>query len=356
MSKDYYKILGVSRDASKEEIKRAYKKLAKKYHPDINKSPEAQEKFKEISEAAAVLTDDKKRQQYDQFGTTDFGSEGFNYQDFAQSFDFGDIFEDLFSSFGFGEFRRNKTRPGSDLIIETHVTMNEVAEGTTKELKFNTLVVCDQCNGKGGYGIQTCSTCNGTGRIKKAQRTPFGMFATTSTCNNCEGTGEELREICNNCRGQGRVKSKKTVKVRIPAGVENNTRLRITRAGEAGEKGAPSGDLYVVVHVEPHKTLERKGNDLWLYKTIPFAIACLGGEIEIETLNGKTKLKIPAGTQDGTILRLKGKGLPSMNWAGRGDLKVKVSIEVPKKLNKKQKKLLEEFQKSLGKKKGWFFV
>ncbi len=357
MSKDYYKILGVEKNANKEEIKKAYKKLAKQYHPDVNKDPGTQEKFKEISEAAAVLTDDKKKQQYDQYGTADFGSSGFNYQDFSQGFDFGDIFEDLFEGFGFGGFgsRRSRSRPGNDLIAETHLTLEEVAEGVTKEISFKTLVSCEECNGQGGTGVKTCTTCNGSGAVKKTQRTPFGVFATSSTCSDCRGSGKEFEDVCSNCNGEGRLRDKKIVKVKIPAGVENNTRLRVQGAGEAGEKGTQSGDLYVVVHVENHPVFERQGNDLWILKEIPFTLACLGGEVEIPTLGGKTKLKIPAGTQNSTILRLQGKGLPSMNWNQKGDQKIKISIEVPRKLSKKQKELLEEFQESLGKKKGWFF-
>ncbi|PIN80558.1 molecular chaperone DnaJ [Candidatus Woesearchaeota archaeon CG10_big_fil_rev_8_21_14_0_10_30_7] len=355
MSKDYYKILGVSKNASKEEIKKAYKKLAKQYHPDISKEANAQEKFKEISEAAAILSDDKKRQQYDQFGTADFGGGGFNYQDFTQNFDFGDVFEELFSGFGFGGFgRRQRSRPGNDLVAEAHVTLNEVNTGVIKELKFSTLINCEDCNGQGGTGITHCSECNGQGSVKKAQRTPFGVFATTSTCHDCQGSGKSFEDVCSACTGEGRIKSKKNVKVKIPAGVENNTRLRVTGEGEAGQKGAPNGDLYVIVHVEDHEVFERKDNDLWIYKEIPFTLACLGGEIEIPTLEGNTKLKVSSGTQDETILRLKGKGLPSMRWTGKGDLKIKISIGIPTKLNNKQKQLLEDFQKSLGKKKGWF--
>ncbi|MBI5066296.1 molecular chaperone DnaJ [Candidatus Woesearchaeota archaeon] len=358
MTKDYYKILGVDKNTSKEDIKKAYKQLAKKFHPDINKAPDAQEKFKEISEAAAVLTDDKKKQQYDQYGTADFGGGGFNYQDFASGADFSDIFEDLLSGFGFNFSggRRSRTKPGNDLLAETHVTLEEVATGVTKEIKFKTLVMCEECNGLGGTGIQTCESCNGAGSVRKTQRTPFGMFSTSTTCSDCHGSGKEMKEACTNCDGEGRIKDNKTVKVKIPEGVEDNTRLRVQEAGEAGEAGAPAGDLYVIVHVQEHETFERRDNDLWINKEVPFAIACLGGEMEVPTLiDGNTKLKIPAGTEDETVLRLKGKGLPSMRWTGRGDQNIKISIEVPKKLNKKQKELLEEFQKSLGKKKGWFF-
>ncbi len=346
MAKEYYKILGVSKDASQEEIKKAYKKLAKKYHPDLNKSKDASEKFKEINEAAAVLGDAEKRKQYDQFGTTgdQQGFAGFNFRDFAgfNSFNFDDLFESLFSGFGFARpgGRRKTAQRGADLITEVAVDLKEVLNGTERELEVTKLDVCPDCEGTGGE-TQTCSKCNGEGILKQAKRTPFGIFATTSPCNECQGSGEEITKKCKNCKGKGVIKVKKDIEIKIPAGVLDGLRLRVPGAGERLPGGA--GDLYVIIRVKPDNNFERKGNDLFIKIMIPFSTACLGDKIEVPLVEGTDKLKIPAATQGGTVFTLDNKGLPDLRTGTRGDLFVHVDIEVPKKLSKKQKQALKEF-------------
>jgi molecular chaperone DnaJ len=352
--KDYYKILGVSKDASKEEIKKAYKKLAKKYHPDINKDNDAAEKFKEINEAASVLGNDQKRQRYDQFGTTANGfnnSQGFDYSDFssfAEGFDFEDIFDSFFGgNFGFGR-RQSRQRSGSDLRYDIEIELEDAAFGTKKSIIVPKLDTCPECDGKGAKSnedIETCPDCHGSGYVKKQTRTPFGIFATTTECRKCSGSGKFIKNPCRKCSGSGRVEVEKKITVEIPAGISDNNRIRLTGEGEAGFKGAPNGDLYVVVHINSHKIFEREGDDIHLEMPISFSIAALGGEIDVPLLKGKTKLKIPPGTQTDTIFRLKDKGIPHLHGSGKGSEMVKVIIQTPRRLSKKQKELLEEFRK-----------
>jgi len=351
MTKDYYETLGVEKGASKEEIKKAYKKLAKKYHPDLNKESGSEEKFKEINEAAAILGDDAKREQYDRFGTANnnfqgFGGGGFDFG----GMDFGDIFDQFFS--GFGGFGGRKRRPkrGADLRYDLEITLEEAATGLEKEIKIPKLDTCDSCNGTGAdkdSEVKTCEECRGSGVTNRQQRTPFGIVNMQTTCRKCHGEGEIIEKPCIECHGTGRREVKKTVKVKIPAGVETGNRLRIHGEGEAGEKGAETGDLYIFITVKPHKTFEREGYDINIEVPIKFGIATMGGEIEVPTLEGETTLKIPSGTQSETIFRIKGKGIPHLNGYGTGSENVKVTVQVPKKLNRKQKKLLEEFEKSL---------
>jgi len=355
MSKDYYKILGVEKGASQEEIKSAYKKLAKKYHPDINKEANAVEKFKEINEAAAVLGDPEKRQQYDQFGSTGFDGQqfsGFDFRDFAGNFNFDEIFENLFSGFGFRGGRRG--RPGRDLVAEVDVTLEEVAKGATREIEMQRMVQCEECSGKGGSDFVQCSTCQGQGMVRHAKRTPFGMFATTTTCSKCKGTGEVPEKTCSECDGEGRMVSREPVKVKIPAGIHDGMRLRVSGEGEAGAEGAQAGDLYLMVHVLEDKRFVRQENDLVVEKPVSFATACIGGEMTVETLEGKKKIEIKPGTQNNSEIRLEGEGLPELRDGSQGDFVIKLSVEVPKRLSKKQKELLEEFEKE-GKKKWSLF-
>lgn len=364
MSKDYYKILGVKKEATKEEIKKAYKKLAKKYHPDLNKDPSAADKFKEVNEAAAVLADPQKRQQYDQFGTADFGSGqggfgGFDFRDFAgQGFDFESIFENLFSGMGFGGRRRGARQGrGRDLLFDLTITLEEAAKGVKKKIEIDKLVQCKKCKGSGaekGSSMKTCEQCNGTGVHRQTRQTPFGVFQTQTTCRNCSGRGEYIEEPCLDCNGQGRAEKEVTVDVKIPAGVDNGTQVRLKGEGEAGFQGSSAGDLYIRMHVKPHKVFERQGRELYLNAPLPFTTACLGGELEVPTLDGKTKIKIPAGTQSGVIFRIKDEGLPDLHGYGTGSLNVEVHIDVPKKLTKKQKELLTEFDKGTKKKKKWW--
>ena len=361
MAKDYYKILGVDKNATKEDIKKSYKNLAKKYHPDLNKSPDAAEKFKEINEAAAVLADDEKRTQYDQYGTTadQFkGFEGFDFSDFmsdtGSSFDFDSIFESFFGGSPFST-RRRKRGPsrGSDLRYDLEITLEEAATGSTKHIIIPRLEPCSKCNGSGAESeldIVNCNECNGTGMQRRTQRTPFGLFSTTSTCGKCHGQGKYIKKECAVCDGTGVIKKTRKLEIKVPAGAEEGTNLRVAGEGEAGEKGAPSGDLYILMHIKEHEIFERHGDDVYVKVPIPFAVAALGGEVDVPTLEGKAKLKIPAGTQNNTIFRMKGRGIPFLHGYGKGNENVEVVIEVPEKLSKKQKELLKEFEKESGKK------
>jgi len=359
--KDYYKILGVSKNASKEDIKSAYKKLAKQYHPDLNKGAGAAEKFKEINEAAAVLGDDQKRTQYEQHGTTGeqfSGFEGFDSSDFTSDiggfgFDFDSIFENFFG--GQGNRSRRKQR-GSDLRYDLEIELEDAAYGSNETINIPRLEECDKCHGTGAEStsdIITCPDCNGKGVATKTQRTPFGMFSTTTTCRKCRGEGKYVQNECSQCGGKGVVRKTRKLEVKIPAGSTNGTNLRIQGEGEAGGRGTEQGDLYIVIHVKPHKIFERRDDDIFVKVPISFAVAALGDTIEVPTLNGKANLKIPAGTQSNTIFRMKGQGIPDLHSHHVGDENVEVYISVPEKLTAKQKKLLEDFEKESGKK-GFF--
>ena len=363
MAKDYYKILGVEKGASTEEIKKAYKKLAKQHHPDINKDAGAADKFKEINEAAAVLGDEKKRQQYDRFGTADGGAggagfSGFDFSDFMNQsssfgFNFDEIFDTFFGGAGFGRSRRRQQRQGYDLRYDIEVSLEEAASGMTKEVSIPRLEQCAPCSGSGAASpdaVETCPECEGRGMAMRTQRTPFGIFQTTTTCRKCNGEGRIITDECGECDGTGVVKKTRKLEVKIPAGAENGTNLRVRGGGEAGVRGAAPGDLYIVVHVRPHKTFTRENDDLHARVPLPFAIAAVGGEIEIPTLEGKASLSIPAGTQSNTVFRLKGKGIPHLDGGGKGDLYAEAVIAVPEKLSKRQKELLKEFEKESGKK------
>lgn len=350
--KDYYKVLGVEKTASKEEIKKAYKKLAKKYHPDLNKdSPDAEQKFKDINEAASILGDDAKRSQYDQFGSEGmkFGGQGARggFGGGFEGFDFNDIFEGFFGGGFGGGSRRRGPRRGADLRYDTEITLEEVATGVEKKVRLKKNIVCSHCDGAGGTGKKTCSTCHGQGVVTRQQRTPFGVFQTQSTCPTCKGVGSTVDDECSYCHGHGYIHGEKTIKINIPEGVQNGARLRVSGEGDPGEPGAEPGDLYVFIHVTDHDFFERDGSDLYLEVPITFRQATLGDIIKVPIINGKADLKIPAGTQPGTLLRMKNKGLPHMSAYGTGDQYVKVQVDIPKRLNKKQKALLEEFDNSI---------
>ncbi|MDP3765156.1 MAG: molecular chaperone DnaJ [Nanoarchaeota archaeon] len=354
--KDYYKILGVSKNATKEEIKAAYKKLAKQYHPDLNKSPDAAEKFKEINEAAAVLGDEQKKTQYDQFGTA-----GEKFSGFQQGFDFSDFmsdiggfgfdFDSIFENFFGGSQRTRRRQRGSDLRYDLEIGLEDAAFGAEKNINIPRLEECGQCNGTGAEsssGIITCPDCNGRGVTTRTQRTPFGLFSTTTTCRKCQGQGKYIKNECPECDGRGVVKKTRKIEVKIPEGAVDGTNLRVQGEGESGGKGLPAGDLYIVIHVKPHKIFERHGNDVYVKVPVLFTTAALGSSIEVPTLNGKASLKIPAGTQSNTIFRMKGLGIPDLHSHHVGDEHVEVYITVPGKLTSKQKKLLEEFEKETG--------
>ena len=357
--KDYYKILGVPKSATKEEIKVAYKKLAKQYHPDLNKSPDAAEKFKEINEAAAVLGDDAKRSQYDQFGT---GGEQFS--GFQQGFDFSDImsdiggfgfdFDSIFENFFGGRGQRTGRRQrGSDLRYDMEIELEDAAFGAAKAISIPRLEECHLCGGTGAESksdIVACDECSGRGVQTRTQRTPFGLFSTTAACRKCRGQGKYIKNECRECNGKGVVRKTRKIEIKIPEGAVDGTNLRIQGEGEAGEKGMPPGDLYIVVHVNQHKIFERRENDVYIRIPVLFTTAALGGEIEVPTLKGKASLKIPAGTQSSTVFRMKGLGIPELHSHRKGDENVEVYITVPEKLAAKQKKLLEEFEKENGKK------
>tara|TARA_Y100000310_G_C20634404_1_gene790410 strand:+ start:179 stop:1258 length:1080 start_codon:yes stop_codon:yes gene_type:complete len=359
LSKDYYEILGVSKDASREDIKKAYKKLAKKYHPDLNKEGGAAEKFKEVSEAAAVLGDDTKRQQYDQYGEAGAeagGFGGFDYSDFTSS-DAGFNFDDIFESFFGGSRKRRRRQRGSDLRYDLDIELEEAADGVTKTITVPRLETCENCDGSGAESeddIETCDDCGGRGQVQRSQRTPFGLFQTTATCRKCNGEGRQITKNCSKCSGDGVVKETRKIDVKIPEGADNGTHLRIGGGGESVKNGE-SGDLYIVLRVKDHKMFDREGDDLNIRIPIPFTIAAMGDEIEVPTLEGKASLKIPAGTQSNTIFRMRGKGMPNINGRGNGDQNVEIVVEVPKKLNKKQKDILKQFSKESGKKKKLFW-
>jgi len=346
--RDYYEVLGVSKNATKEEIKKAYRKLSKQYHPDINKQPDAAEKFKEIKEAYEVLSDDQKRAHYDQFGHTDpnQGFGGFGGADF----DFGGFggFEDIFSSFFGGARRRdpNAPRAGADLQYTMILKFEEAAFGKETDIEIPREETCDTCHGSGakpGTKKETCSHCRGTGQISIEQATPFGRIVNKRVCHHCSGTGQLIKEKCTTCSGSGRVKKRKKIHVKIPAGIDDGQQLRVSGQGEAGINGGPPGDLYIVFRVEPHEFFERDGDDIYCEIPLTFAQAALGDEIEVPTLHGKVKLKVPAGTQTGTKFRLKGKGVPNVRGYGHGDQHILVRVVTPVKLTEKQKQLLREF-------------
>ncbi|MDT9025453.1 molecular chaperone DnaJ [Rossellomorea yichunensis] len=349
MSKrDYYEVLGVGKDASKDEMKKAYRKLSKKYHPDINKEADADEKFKEISEAYEVLSDDQKRAQYDRFGHTDPN------QGFGGGADFGGGgfggFEDIFNTFfgGGGGRRRdpNAPRQGADLQYTMSLTFEEAVFGKDTEIEIPREEECDTCHGSGakpGTKVNTCSHCNGSGQLNVEQNTPFGRIVNRRVCHYCNGTGKQIKEKCSTCGGAGKVQKRRKISIKIPAGIDDGQQLRVTGQGEPGINGGPAGDLYVVFHVRSHDFFERNGDDIYCEMPVTFAQAALGDEIEVPTLHGKVKLKVPAGTQTSTRFRLKGKGVPNVRGYGTGDQHVQVKVVTPSKLTDKQKQLLREF-------------
>jgi molecular chaperone DnaJ len=366
--RDYYEILGVEKKASADEIKTAYRKLAMQYHPDRNKAPDAEEKFKELSEAYAVLEDQTKRQQYDQFGHAGidqrysqediFRGAAPDIEDILKGFGFGGgggrgggIFDSFFSS---GGGRREGPRRGSDMLYELAIEFEEAASGKKVDLEFPRNETCDVCKGSGakpGTSPKTCPACRGSGQVNRTQNTPFGRFMTTSTCGTCRGAGKVIDSPCTTCHGSGTVQKKRKLEVKIPPGVDSGSRLRVPGEGEAGEKGAPSGDLYVEIYVKPHKIFTRHENDVVMEASISFPQAALGDEILVPTLDGKASMKIPSGTQNGQVFRLRGKGFPSLHMSGKGDELVKVKVEVPTKLTDRQKQLLNEFAQISGEKK-----
>jgi molecular chaperone DnaJ len=355
--RDYYEILGVNKGASKEEIKKSYKKLALKYHPDRVPEEEkkvAEEKFKEISEAYAVLSDDSKKSAYDQFGHEGF-DQRFSQEDIFRGFDFENIFREfgfgnsggggfgnIFEMFFGGERKEKKAR---NLKYDLTIDFDESAFGVKKEIKFRKKVLCDKCNGTGAKDgrLTECKHCNGAGRIIKVQRTMFGMFQQVIPCKYCESTGQIAKDKCNSCDGEGTIYDTKNIKINIPAGVYDGARLRIVNEGEESRFG--NGDLYVYINVKPHEIFDRKDYDLYLTTDISYSQAVLGSEIKVPLLKGDKKIKIPPGTESGSVFRIKGEGVQYLNSSSKGDLFVKINIIVPDKVSGKERKLLEDLAK-----------
>jgi len=364
---DYYEILGVSRTATADEIKQAYRRLAIQHHPDKNSgNKQSEEKFKEVNEAYEVLSNAQKRSLYDQYGKAGvsgpgggpqqgFGGAGFG--GFEGAGGFGDAFADLFEGVFSGGGRRARAsngRNGRDLQVDYTLHLKDVMEGMEASLRLNKQEHCETCDGSGakpGTHLKTCPDCKGTGHISQNR----GFISFSQVCPRCRGQGQTLESPCPTCRGSGLTTKASTIKVRIPPGVEEGTTLRIAGAGEAGSRGGSPGDLYVTVHVEPEPGFERQGSDLVSETHIPFPTAALGGEIEVSSLNDRVTLKIPAGTQPGTLFRVRERGLPHLQARGRGDLLVRVNVDVPNRLTSEQKKLLQEFSRSLSESKTGFF-
>ena len=358
--RDYYEVLGIQKGASEDEIKKAYKKLARKYHPDMNPGDkEAEEKFKEVNEANEVLSDPEKKARYDQFGFAgvdpNYGA-GAGGGAYGGGFDFGDL-GDIFGSFFGGGFgggqRRNPNAPqrGESIRASVSVSFTEAAFGCEKSVTLERSEQCPTCKGNGcapGTTPEICPDCHGTGTVQTRRQTPMGVFASNGPCRKCGGTGRLIHQPCPDCRGTGAVRKRKTIKVNIPAGIDHGQTISLRGQGNAGRNGGPAGDLLITVMVQPHELFRRDGVDVFCEAPITFAQAVLGAELEIPTIDGKVKYSIPEGTQTGTVFRLKGKGIPVLNGVGRGDQSVTVTIEPPRNLNKEQKEALRRFSETLG--------
>lgn len=360
-SKDYYQSLGIEKGASDSDIKSAFRKQARKYHPDVNKAPEAQDKFKEINEAYQVLSNPDSKSKYDQFGTVDGfdfgGSGGFggaggvgdifsNFGDIFEQFDFGGGLGDIFgqrSSGGRGRSAQRRSR-GEDIRSDVSVTLEEVAEGVEKELDIRQLTECSACGGSGSRSKKApvaCSTCGGRGEVRQSRQSIMGMISTVTACPTCHGEGKVISDPCSNCSGSGRAAKSKTLKVKIPAGIEQGSKLRVSGEGNIGQHGGTKGDLYVYIDVKRHPDFDRDGDDLYSKKVISFSQAALGADVNVETINSSVRLKIPAGVQSHTSFRLKGKGIPRLQRYGQGDQFVNIVVETPKNLTSDEKTILE---------------
>lgn len=356
MAKDYYQILGVNKEASQDEIKKAYRRLAHQYHPDKGGN---EQKFKEVNEAYQVLSDKEKRNQYDRFGGVfegggfqgqpgwDFGF-GQGFQDFGEGFDLsdlGDIFGEMFS---FGGGRKKDFKRGKNIEVEMEIPLEVVLKGQEKEISLYKMITCSRCQGKGsepGTKTNECFSCRGTGQVQQIKRTPFGSFTRRMVCPECGGEGQRPEKPCNVCEGEGRIKGEDKIKIFIPAGIDTNQVIKIEDKGEAGKRGGRPGDLYIRIFVKKHPLFKRKGDDIFLSLPVSFSQAALGGEVEVFTLEGKKiLLRVPSGTESGKILRISGKGIPYFSGFGRGDMYVELIVKTPKKLTKKQKELLEKLK------------
>jgi len=358
--RNYYEILGVPKNAPKDVIKDAYRKLALQYHPDRNKSPEAEEKFKEISEAYAVLSDDGKRQQYDTLGEPGF-DQRYSREDIFRGADFDSIFRDMGVSSGFGDLfnvffggrdfeERQEVIRGRDLRYEVNITLEEAANGVEKEIDIPRIERCEVCGGSGaapGTSVQTCPKCKGSGKVQNKSRSGLGTFVQVVPCSACKGRGQIIVSPCRNCKGKGRVKRERKITVKIPVGITEGYQLRLEGQGEAPTGEGPSGDLYILIHMVPHRYFIRDGDNLLYNLCINIPQAALGAEVTIPAIEGKANLRIHPGTQSGQILRVKGRGMPRIGGYGRGDLRVRVNVVVPEKLTQRQRALLEELAKEL---------
>ncbi len=354
--RDYYEVLGVNREANADEIKKSYRKLARQYHPDVNKASDAEARFKEINEAYEVLSDDRKRAAYNQFGHAAVdGSAGGGFTgDFSDLGGLGDIFETFFGG-GFGGTRtanRRAPRRGADLRYDLTITFEEAAFGIEKEIEVPRHETCNRCHGKGAEPGTTplkCSTCNGTGEVRRVQQSILGSFVNVTTCPTCRGEGETISIPCTQCRGQKRVRTMRPIAVKIPAGVDTGTQIRLANEGEIGENGGPAGNLYVVLEVKPHAYFRRREDDVILELQINVAQAALGDELEVPTLDGKEKIAVTAGTQTGKVYSLRGKGIPHLRRSGRGDELVVIQVVIPANLTAEQRELFSRLAKTLGK-------
>ncbi len=349
--RDYYEVLGVPKNATADELKSAFRRLARQYHPDVNKSPDAEERFKELNEAYAVLSDEEKRAAYDRYGFAGVrGPSG--APDFGVDFtNFADIFGDLF---GFGRQQtrqRNAPRRGSDLQHRIDLSFEEAVFGVDREIEITRDEICGTCHGSGaepGTSPVRCSTCNGTGEVRQVRQTILGSMVQVSTCPTCNGQGETIANPCHTCRGRGQERKTRRKVITIPAGVDTGTQMRLAGEGQPGINGGPNGNLFIAINVKPHKYFRRRDYDILMDLTVNVAQAALGDEVEVPTVDGPTELKIPMGTQPGKVLTLKGKGVPRLRGAGRGDQMVVINVDVPTKLSSEQRKLFEQLGKSLG--------
>lgn len=355
--KDFYEVLGLEKGASDEEIKKAFRKQALKYHPDRNPGDKvAEEKFKELNEAYQVLSDPQKKAQYDQYGTTDFNGGGFeggfDFSDFGGFGGFGDIFDSFFGGgFSGGGRRKNGPQKGDDLEYSLNLTFEEAVFGCEKEINITRSENCDTCSGTGakkGSHPKTCDKCGGTGQVRVQRNTPLGSFVSMSACDKCSGKGTIITDPCPDCKGKGKVRKQRKIKVKVPAGVDTGNIMPMRGQGEHGANGGPAGDLYVGIRVASHSTFKRKGFDIFIDTHISFAKATLGTELKVPTVDGDVKYDVPAGTQPGTVFRLKGKGVPKVNGHGRGDQYVNVVVDIPKNLNQKQKEALVMYMEASG--------
>lgn len=356
---DYYEILEVSKDATKEEIKSAFRKKARQYHPDVNKAPDAEEKFKEIGKAYETLMDDNKRATYDRFGEDGLKNAGFDTGGpFASGFgDLNDIFNSFFGGFGFGGGNVDPNAPqrGDDLRLDIEIEFEEAVFGTNKDVKFDHLEICPECNGTGaakGSRPITCPTCHGTGQVKTVARTPLGAFTQISVCPDCHGSGQKIETPCSACKGYGKIEKEKKIEIKIPAGVDNSSKIRVSREGDAGTNGGPAGDLFIVLHVKPSEYFHREGVNIFTNLEILPAQAVLGDEITIKTLDGEQKIQIPAGIQSGNTIKLKGAGVPVISRPSqRGDHIVVVTVKTPTQISEEEKNLYKKlYELNTGKK------